>query len=392
MTETTAVQAPPAPAPTRRAPSPRIASLDLVRGVMLIASVGVNSLIVTPEWFDHARWESVHPIDVIFPVFVTLSGCGLAFAMHRGVKIAPLARRVVILLAAGLLYNAVVSNTWDIGTWRVTGVLQLYALLVAAVGVLHFVTRTWVGWAVITASLVVAQVVLLSVSASQCVGGVLTRACNPSGAVDTVVLGAYHIYQLGAAGHDPEGLVAALGALISASAGATVGHLILTTRRTSIEKSRGVSGAVLPLLAAAAAFAGLALLAWAAPGWFGGEALPAFKRLWTAPFALSIASATTIALLLGHLLVDRPSRSRVLAVVSYPLLALGRNSLLVYFGSHALMSILQRPIDGGPSLSARISSAIAIGGHPQATWTALLLLFWIGLACLLHRHRIYLRP
>ena len=77
MTETTAVQAPPAPAPTRRAPSPRIASLDLVRGVMLIASVGVNSLIVTPEWFDHARWESVHPIDVIFPVFVTLSGAVL---------------------------------------------------------------------------------------------------------------------------------------------------------------------------------------------------------------------------------------------------------------------------------------------------------------------------
>ena len=381
-----------APASLPRRIAPRIASLDLVRGLMLVANVAVNSLLVTPGWFDHARWASVHPIDLLFPVFVTLSGCGLAFAMHKTVKVGPMARRALVLLAVGLLYTAIVLNSWALDVWRVTGVLQLYAVVVAVLGLLHLVTKSWRGWAVITAALAVAHSALMTGWAERCVGGVLTRACNPSGAIDPLVFGAPHIYLQGAAGHDPEGLVAILGALVSAAAGATVGHLLLSVRKRSLSRGSGVIAAVPPVVSLAVAFLALGLLLACAPTMIGAEPIPVMKRLWTAPFALLLASGTTVALLLGHLLVDRPATGLTLQRMSYPLLALGRNSLLVYFGSHVLMSVLRRPLPNGSSAVETAASAIAILGHQQATWTFVALLFWVLLASLLHRHRIYLRP
>ena len=369
----------------------RIASLDWARGWMLIASVSVNSLLVTPAWFAHAPWEGVHPIDVIFPVFVTLSGCGLAFAMARTVKVGPLLRRVAVLFLLGLLYNAIVEGSWDVLTWRITGVLQLYAVLVALVGLMHLVTRTWRGWAVITVLLAFAHTTILTVFAARCPAGILTKECNPSGALDSLMFGA-HMYADGIAGHDPEGIVAILGALVSAAAGATLGHLLLATRRRGMRAERGPEAAILPMLAACASFIVLAVLTFVTLPVLLGVELPIMKRLWTAPFALSIAAVTGIVLLIGHLLLDRAHVWRPLEVASYPLLALGRNSLLVYFGSHILTSLLNRPGPSGVPISQTIAEAIPFPGPPQLVWTLLLLLFWTGMATLLHRHRIYVRP
>ncbi len=64
----------------------RILSLDWARGWMLIASVSVNAWVLMPGWFDHAPWFGVHPVDLIFPIFVTLSGVGLAFANGNQVR------------------------------------------------------------------------------------------------------------------------------------------------------------------------------------------------------------------------------------------------------------------------------------------------------------------
>jgi predicted acyltransferase len=359
---------------------------------MLIASVSVNSLIATAPWFDHAVWASVHPIDVIFPLFVTLSGCGLAFAMRNTVKVGPLLRRVVVLLIVGLLYNAVVSNVWNWDDWRLTGVLQLYAVVVLVMGLLHLVTRSWVGWVVITVVLSAAHTTLLAVYATACPSGLLTRQCNPSGPIDVFVFGTSHIYSSGLAGHDPEGLVAIFGALVSASAGATVGHLLLSMRDRARQIRSGPEIATVPLLVAAFGFLLLSRVVSAAPELAGGVAIPAMKRLWTAPFALEVAAVGAVLLLIGHLLLDRQDVGRARSVFSYPLLALGRNSLLVYFGSHVLMSLLDRPFAGGPSIAERVTTQLDLYVDGQLVWTVGLLFFWIGLACLLHRYKIYVRP
>ncbi|PPK93535.1 putative acyltransferase [Kineococcus xinjiangensis] len=377
----------------------RITSLDWVRGWMLVASVAVNSLWWAPEWFEHAHWAGVHPVDLVFPVFVALSGCGLALAMHRRVQVRPMLRRVLVLLAVGLLYNAVTTHgldtrSWDPATWRLPGVLQLYAVLVTLVALGHLLTRTWRGWALLTAAAATAHTALLAGWAAGCPGGELTRECNPSGGVDTAVFGAAHVYAAGQAGHDPEGLVAIGGALVSAAAGATTGHLLLA-RRAARPPGRGPGTAVLPVLGLAAALLAAAVLTSQAPAWLGAAEVPAMKRLWTAPFALGVGAGVALALLAGHLLLDRARTGAALRASAWPLVALGRNSLLVYFGSHVVMALLLERPEGapdGPSTAERAANAVAVAGHPQATWTVLAVLAWTALACLLHSRRLYLRP
>ena len=394
----------PAPSPAAAATAPgsprRIGSLDAVRGAMLVVSVAVNSLWAAPEWFEHARWAGVHPVDLVFPVFVTLSGCGLAFAMHRRVAVAPLLRRTAVLLAVGLLYEAVTAHgfdtsAWDPATWRVTGVLQLYAALVVLVGLGHLLTRTWRGWALLTALAAAAHTALVSAWAAGCPGGVPTPACNPSGAVDPALFGAAHVYAGGALGHDPEGVVAVLGALVSAAAGATTGHLLLA-RRTG---GRGPAAAAVPVLGLAAALLAAGACAALLPELLGGGDVPAMKRLWTAPFALPAAAAVAVALLAGHLLLDRARTGAAVRAGAWPLLALGRNSLLVYFGSHVVTSVLLRAPEGGAEeaapgrrAAAALARALGAGEHPQLVWTAAAVLAWTALACVLHSRRVYLRP
>ncbi|WP_166606511.1 heparan-alpha-glucosaminide N-acetyltransferase domain-containing protein [Kineococcus siccus] len=367
----------------------RLTSLDVVRGAMLVVSVAVNSLLVTPEWFEHATWTGVHGLDLVFPVFVTLTGCGLAFAMHRRTDVGGLVRRVLVLVTAGLLYNALVLDRWDLATWRLPGVLQLYAAVVAVVALGHLLTRGWRGWALATVLLAAAHTTLLAAWATTCPQGALTPGCNPSGTVDVAVFGAPHVYALGVLGHDPEGLVAVLGALVSAAAGASVGHLLLAVR----DAGRPPRAAVLPVAALALGAAGLAWAAATVPGLLTGTDVPAMKRLWTAPFSLSVAAGVAVVLLLVHLALDRPGTTAPLRAATWPLLALGRNSLLVYFGSHVVMSLLLRAVDAdGRSAAERVAAAVAVGGAEQASFTVLAVLAWTALAGVLHRFRIYLRP
>ena len=126
------------------------------------------------------------------------------------------------------------------------------------------------------------------------------------------------------------------------------------------------------------------------------------KRLWTAPFALGVAAVVVLVLLVGHLLLDRPRREgrrSLVRAAAWALVALGRKSLLVYFGSHLLMLVLTRlPAGGGGggagerSLAVAASEAVAVAGHPQLTWSVLLLVSWVALACGLHARGLYLRP
>lgn len=376
------------PAPAKR----RIASLDWARGWMLIASVSVNSLLVIPAWFGHASWEGVNPIDWIFPTFVTLSGCGLAFALGRVVRPGPLIKRFVVLMLVGLVYNAVISWSLDVFTWRISGVLQLYAVLVALISFMHLVTKTWQGWAVITALLALGHSYIILSYGRGCPAGVTTPTCNPSGVLDSVVFSSAHMYSGGAAGYDPEGVVVIMGALVSAAAGATVGHLLRALSNRAQETGSGPKNAILPLIAAVVYFLALAFfLKYIFPVFFGAD-LPIMKKLWTAPFALILASTTTAALLLGHLMLDRNNVSPWFKTLNYPLVSLGRNSLFVYFGSHVLTSLLNRPFFDGQSVSGAFLDLFPSVLPAQVVWTAIMLAFWIPLATWMNTRRIYLRP
>ncbi|MFK5583740.1 heparan-alpha-glucosaminide N-acetyltransferase domain-containing protein [Serinicoccus sp. LYQ131] len=363
-----------APAPTR----PRVMSLDVARGLFLIASVTTASALPpSAPWMTHPAWFGVTPYDLIFPLFVTLSGVGLAFAYRSPTRVAVTARRVLVLLSVGVLYTAVHGDHYQLSTLRLTGVLQLYALLVLVSAVLHQVTRSARGWAVVTGvtALVGAGVYLWA--QQQCPGSLLTPECNPSRWIDGRLLGE-HMYAQGRAGHDPEGLVAAAGAFLTAAAGTTAGHLVLDARHGSSRV--GVVRLAAWTIACAAAGVALALV------------VEPFKRLWTPSFSLLAGALGLLVLLVAYVLVDVLPRRRAARLrdrASWPLVALGRQSLLVYFGSHLLAVLLIR--HGEPSLAQRLGEWVPLPGGPEVGFVVLSLALWWAVAMLLHRAGIYVR-
>lgn len=365
-------------AETKPAKPGRITSLDVGRGWFLIMSVTSAAwLLPRPDWLIHAPWIGIRYYDMIFPLFVTLSGIGLAFAYHNRVSFKVTLRRIVVLVVVGLLYNGVSSGQWDPATFRFTGPLQVYAVIVAIIATCHLFARNWMAWAGITAGVAVLQTGLLTWWAGTCPSGVLSPSCNPSGMWDRALLGA-HMYYGGFLGHDPEGLVAITGALLTAAAGTTAGHLALSSRRL------GWKTGPVKLLALAAAMSvfGLILNIW----------VPAFKRLWTPSFSLIAGAVGVLIFAVAFLCFDVPLRSgnsRIRERIAWPFTALGRNSLLVYFGSHLAIDVLNR-LGPEPGLAWRIAAKLGDTLGAPYRFIFLNMVAWWALALLLHWRKIYI--
>ena len=362
-----------------RAKVGRITSLDWVRGWFLCGSVAtVSVLSPRPAALQHAQWFGVALEDLIFPLFVTLSGCGLAFAYRNSVGWGATLRRSVVLLACGLAYNAVAAGSLDLATLRWTGALQVYAVLVLVVGLLHLVARGPAVWAVVTGVVALAQGMLLFAWQVGCPGSQLSPDCNPSGVIDLALLGEAHMYAGGVLGHDPEGVMGVLGALVTACAGATAGHLALSARGGRRGPALLLGWAVAVAVAAVAA----------------EQVLPGMKRLWTTPFALGAAALGIVVLAVGMAILDLPAGRRWQALrerLAWPQVAMGRNSLLVYFGSHLLLLVLLTR-GGDPSWAYDAAEAVDLIDNPQASLVIVMVLGWAAVAAVLHRWRIYLRP
>ncbi|HEU4511850.1 MAG TPA: heparan-alpha-glucosaminide N-acetyltransferase domain-containing protein [Nocardioidaceae bacterium] len=357
----------------------RVTSLDTVRGVLLVLNILVISTFVPRhEQLVHAEWFGVTVVDTIFPLFVTFSGVGLAFAHRNHVGWRRMFRRSFLLLVIGLAYSAVMTATTDLAELRLTGPLQVYAVLVLVIGALHVVLRSPLAWGIATAFVAAAHTFLLAAWQAGCPGGELAPTCNPSRVVDFAVLGVDHVYAQGLRGHDPEGLVATLGALVTAMVGTTAGHIALS-RRGSWRAPAWVLGwaAVVVVMAIAAS-----------------TYVPAMKRLWTAPFALAVAALAIAVLAVGVALLDLRTVepwARARGPLTWPLVAIGRNSLLVYFGSHLVLHVLDT--NGGEvSWAHALAERVDVIGNAELSYMLFMLLGWVAVTAVLHRFRIYLRP
>lgn len=366
-------------APPMKRPHRRVLSLDSVRGILLLVNIAVISVLppVHPQ-LKHAPWFGVTFFDVIFPLFVTFSGVGLAFAHRNHVTWRRTFRRSGLLLLIGLAYNVVISGTLDPTQLRFTGPLQVYAILVLVIGALHLVVRTPRAWALVTLGFASLHAFLFAAWQAGCPDGELAQTCNPSRFVDFAVLGVNHVYAQGTMGHDPEGIVASFGALVTALVGVTAGHIVLAHRGSWKAPALIVAWAV-PVLAMALATSAV---------------LPAMKRLWTSPFALGIAGVGIVIFALGIVLLDMAAPrvwERLRLPLTWPLVALGRNSLLVYFGSHLVMHVL---LDNGgeQSWGEALSARLDVIGNEALSFLLFMILAWVAITAVLHRKKIYLRP
>ena len=83
-------------APTPTSPTPRLVSLDALRGFDMFWILGGDALVyalakawkIPPFQFlamelDHADWAGFRAYDLIFPLFVFMAGASMAFALNR---------------------------------------------------------------------------------------------------------------------------------------------------------------------------------------------------------------------------------------------------------------------------------------------------------------------
>jgi predicted acyltransferase len=130
----------------------RIASIDALRGFSMIWILGADAMAVSlrqmfanagpllanlgemvAHQLEHAPWEGLRFYDLLFPLFIFVSGASIVFSLTRVVQEQGLAaahwrvlRRSALLYTLGVIYYGGLSNPWpDV---RLLGVLQRIAL------------------------------------------------------------------------------------------------------------------------------------------------------------------------------------------------------------------------------------------------------------------------
>ena len=133
--------------------SPRLHSLDALRGLDMLIILGLDALVLllasrNPEsaflqeaarQMTHARWEGLHLYDLVFPVFVFISGVSMSFSLGKYTSgnassvpgLLHLWKRALVLAFLGLLVNG--TLTWT-ESMRYASVLGLIGFSCAIAG------------------------------------------------------------------------------------------------------------------------------------------------------------------------------------------------------------------------------------------------------------------
>jgi predicted acyltransferase len=281
---------------------PRLASLDVLRGLTIVGMIVVNSAsylyyvsgyAIFPS-LEHAAWRGFTIADSVFPAFVFMTGVSIPLALAlrgstglggRGLDGSTL-RRLLVRSGRLFLLGLILSNIYWMATpesvlFRPMGVLQRLALAFLAAAVLYRTLGPRVRLILAVAILLLYWPLTLLPFPEGAVD-LLKPGANFVGWFDRLVLGA-HTYVKGPLGYDPEGLLSTLPAIAQALLGVAAGEWLLAPR------SRNGRGSLGLLVAGAAMIAG---------GLIWGVAFPISKELWTSSFVL-LSTGIALVLLAG---------------------------------------------------------------------------------------------
>ena len=214
----------------------RLLSLDTLRGMDMAILVGIGGIVETlskalnwpflielEKQFHHVSWEGFRFYDLIFPLFMFLSGVAIPYAIHskieKGVvKTALLKKiftRLIILIVLGLIYNRTLRNGFND---------VRYASVLAQIGVGYFFAaliflytkqvKKTIYW--LLGIMGGVTVLHLFVPVPEFGAGALEKKANINRWLDTLILG----------GSDPEGILCMVSAIAITLMGALAGYLL----------------------------------------------------------------------------------------------------------------------------------------------------------------------
>jgi predicted acyltransferase len=305
----------------------RLMSLDVLRGFDMFWIVGGAQLVRqvgrAADWpwggwvaaqMRHAPWQGFHFFDLIFPLFMFVSGVSIPYAITRrrenGVPLGALARkilwRVLVLMLLGLVYNGLLD--FDFARLRWASVLGQIGV---AYGIAAAITlasgRPTVSVAACLAIMASVAAVQLLVPVPGHGPGVLTPQGSINGYIDRMFLPGRLYGRL----FDPEGLLCMLSATATTLLGVACGQLL---RLGSV----GAHRKTLILVAAGGLLLAAGMAVW--------PLYPPIKKVWTSTFTLLAGGSSMMLMALFFLLID-VWRFRRWGLFFY---VIGLNSITIY--------------------------------------------------------------
>ena len=330
-------------------PPHRMLSLDVFRGITITMMIMVNN---PGSWshmyapLRHAEWNGWTPTDWIFPFFIFIMGISIVLSFEKQLAsgkskkelVQKSISRALKLFGLGLVLNALSINLFqpDFSFWhdsvlqlRIMGVLQRLGVvyLITALLVLYLSKR----WLVITAAILLAvnwigmALIPYPVADGVWVSGLLQHGNNFAAFIDSVVLGADHVYfNTEPLAYDPEGLWSTLTSVASCLAGVFTGWYITPSKNDYKQVSTVL-------------FTGVAVLV---AGYVASIFIPINKTIWTPSYVLATTGVALLFLGFCMFLIDM----KKVKTWSAPFVAFGANAIAFFMMAGVLGRLILMPM------------------------------------------------
>lgn len=369
-------------------PKPRLMSLDALRGFDMFWILGgealFGALLIFTGWagwqwgdtqMHHSEWHGFRLYDLIFPLFIFLSGVALGLSPKRLDKL-PLherlpvyrhgVKRLFLLLLLGILYN----HGWGTGVPADPDQIR-YASVLGRIAFAWFFAALLVWHTSLRTQVLVAMGILVGYGAMQLwlpfpggQAGVLSPTVSINAYVDSLLLPGVS-YQ--GRTPDPEGVLSTLPAVVNALAGVFVGHFIVKSHPKGEWAKVGLLGAV----------GGVCL----ALGWLLDAVIPVNKELWTSTFVLVTSGWSMLLLALFYAVVDVLKWQKLVFVF----VVIGTNAIIIYLASSLVdWKYIAQSVFGG------IIAVLPEYAQPLGAVVSLLTVQWLVLYWM-YRRKIFVR-
>ena len=354
----------------------RLVYLDALRGFDMCWILGLHSVFAEvlqnalPDgmWkktlldqFTHVNWSGFHFYDLIFPLFLFISGISIALTLPKRlsrdgptVTHAHLLKRVLLLFFLGIIF----SGGWKDGLSNVRwlGVLQRIGLATFFASLISMRTSTAALYATTCALLLGYYGLLVGVPVPGVDAPSFEEGKNLTNYLDSVWLpGRKHNGT-----HDPEGILSTLPSIATALTGVIAGRWINSGR-----DPRAMINGLL-------AFAVLCLTA----GWYLSPFCPIIKKIWTPTFVLFATGWSLVLTAFFYWVIE----VRRIKLWTIPFTWVGANPIVLYMaGGLGIFRIITERMIGKPD------SAHAWHASGLAFLLMLLLARWM------YRRQIFIR-
>ena len=355
-------------------PKSRLLALDTLRGFDMFWIIGgdafFRALAKVTGWgwagqwavqLDHVEWRGFHFYDLIFPLFMFISGVAMPFSLlakaeagaEKKALYAKLVRRALLLVILGFVYNHLLDL--DFHNQRYASVLGQIGLAYLFAALVMLNVRSVKGRLAALAGILCGYAAVQWLVPVPGVGaGVFTPEGTINGFIDRLLLPGRLYDRI----FDPEGLLCILSATSVTLMGGLAGGVLRREKGSGYRKT----------LTLAAAGAGLVVA-----GRVLGISYPIIKKAWTATFDIYAAGWSCLLLALFYLVVDVWQVRKWTFVFR----VIGLNSITIYLGSQMvdfettskfLFGGLDRIAGGGRGL-------IVLAGVIAVEWLALYFLY-----------------